>query len=405
MTQARGAARAALLLSLLMTPVAMGQGGATPYPWSDYYAPSRVEQGYAASVPADSSAGCGPAVDPASCYPTADCTSCACPAPPTAVWSLSVGGLYLSRDHGNNYSFSYDDPNEELQYLNQREADFGWSPGFEARLARCDACCNTGMELLYWQLFPSDEQATVLASDLAGNLSAILNYNQLDYNGVTADNFTNNAFAHRLRRDMSVYNVEWNQGLVLTDPSRCGVAVSSLVGFRLFSFDESLLFASDPNDADFTGEADELTYDIDVSNLLIGAQLGGSVVRPMTGRFSLTAVAKAGVYGNFSESTSRIGGAAGTATINNGAFNGVEWLVSNDKTDVAMLAEMALGVAFQPTYRWRLTADYRLVGVSGVALPTNQIYHDLRGINDVQLLQTNGHAILHGGYVGAECSF
>jgi hypothetical protein len=46
-----------------------------------------------------------------------------------------------------------------------------------------------------------------------------------------------------------------------------------------------------------------------------------------------------------------------------------------------------------------------VLGVSGVALPTNQIYHDLRGTNDVQLLNTNGSLLLHGVFVGAERVF
>lgn len=337
--------------------------------------------------------------------PYASCTPAYAPAPPSAVWSFSAGALYLQRDHGNNYTFSYDDPNEQLQYLNQRHADFDGAMGFETRLSRYDACSKHGLELVYWQLFPSEEEAMVLGSQLAGNLSAILNYDQLDYNGATADNYTNNAFAHRLQREMNVYNVEANHGVVLTDACGTGATVASLVGFRLFRFDERLQFASDPNDSMFTYETDELYYDIDTDNLLVGCQLGGSVSRPMSSCFCLTAVAKAGVFGNFSESSSRISGAAGTATINNGPFNGVSWMVSNEKVDVAMMAEMALGFAYQPTCRWRVTADYRVIGVSGVALPTNQIYHDLRGINDVALLQTNGHLILHGAYLGMERCF
>ncbi|WP_231956379.1 BBP7 family outer membrane beta-barrel protein [Posidoniimonas polymericola] len=361
--------------------------------------------GYGAGCAGDSaySGGSCYGSDAAACgvaYP-----SCAAPAPPSAVWSFSLGALYLQRDHGNNYAFSYDDPNEDLQYLNQRDADFSGGMGFETRLARYDACTKHGLELVYWQLLPTDEEAMVLGSSLAGNLSAILNYDQLDYSGATADNFTNNAFAHRLRREMDVYNVEANHGIVLTDACGSGATVASLVGFRLFRFDERLQFASDPNDSMFTYETDELYYDIDTQNLLVGCQLGGSVNRPMTGCFSLTAVAKAGVFGNFCESSSRISGAAGTATINNGPNNGASWMVSNDKVDVAMMAEMALGFAYQPTRRWRLTADYRVIGVSGVALPTNQIYHDLRGINDVALLQTNGHVILHGAYLGMERCF
>jgi hypothetical protein len=55
--------------------------------------------------------------------------------------------------------------------------------------------------------------------------------------------------------------------------------------------------------------------------------------------------------------------------------------------------------------RWSAIAGYRAVGASGVALPTNQIYPDLRGINDVENIDSNGHVILHGGYAGIEIGF
>ena len=40
-----------------------------------------------------------------------------------------------------------------------------------------------------------------------------------------------------------------------------------------------------------------------------------------------------------------------------------------------------------------------------MALPTNQIYSDLRGINDVEEIESNGHVLVHGGYAGVEYGF
>ncbi|MCA9242185.1 MAG: BBP7 family outer membrane beta-barrel protein [Planctomycetales bacterium] len=324
--------------------------------------------------------------------------------PPPAVWFFSAGALYLVRDDSSSYTFSYDQANEERQYLDQRNADFGGAPGFEARLTQFDPCAASGMELVYWQLFPSDETDMVYGADLGGNLSAILNYDQLNYNGVTADNFTNLAAAHRLTRSMDVYNVEANYVRSLCQP--CGGAtLSSLAGFRMFRFEESLRFASDPNDTMFTYEADELYYDIDTTNTLLGLQLGGYACAPVSCCWSFTAGAKAGVYANFADAYSRIGGAAGDAVINNGAFTGRAWRVSSEKTTAAMVAEISLGVVYCPSSCWRFAADYRVIGASGLALPTNQIYHDLRGINDVAILQADGSVLLHGGFLGVERVF
>jgi hypothetical protein len=40
-----------------------------------------------------------------------------------------------------------------------------------------------------------------------------------------------------------------------------------------------------------------------------------------------------------------------------------------------------------------------------MALPTNQIYPDLRGLQDVQFLSNNGDVVLHGGFMGVEWGY
>jgi hypothetical protein len=72
---------------------------------------------------------------------------------------------------------------------------------------------------------------------------------------------------------------------------------------------------------------------------------------------------------------------------------------------VAFLAEVQAGLTYQIGARWKAIGQYRVLGVSGVALPANQIYHDLRGVNDVERLSTNGSLFLHGVFVGAERVF
>jgi hypothetical protein len=237
-------------------------------------------------------------------------------------------------------------------------------------------------------------------------LDPILDYSQLDYNGSGADAYVNAAVVHRLRGSTEVHNAELNRFWGL-ERGGCGCSPWSghfLAGFRYFRFEENLEFAADASDSMFTGEPDELYYTIDADNDLYGLQLGGGCER-LGGRWSLSCEAKAGVFANDASATSRIGGAAGTATINNGPNDGREWLVSAHKTDVAMLAELRAGVGYQLGWRWRAVADYRVLAASGVALPTDQIYHDLRGLQDVELLATNGNVFLHGVFVGAECAY
>ncbi len=99
------------------------------------------------------------------------------------------------------------------------------------------------------------------------------------------------------------------------------------------------------------------------------------------------------------------GGPAGAFVINNGPNNGQMTRASVNQQSLATAAELMLGVNYRVGCKWRIGADYRVIGLSGVALPTNQIYPDLRGINDVQDLDSNGSLILHGAFIRAERCF
>jgi hypothetical protein len=179
-----------------------------------------------------------------------------------------------------------------------------------------------------------------------------------------------------------------------------------LTGFRYLRFEDNISFASDPNDTSFTGEADELYYNINCDNDLWGWQFGGFGQKALGGsRLSLTFGAKAGVFLNDADARSTIGGSAGLATINNGPNQGVAWDIESHDDSFATIAELQAGVAYAFLPTWRIRGDYRVIGISGVALPTNQIYQDLRGIQDVALISTNGDLILHGVFVGVERTY
>ncbi len=327
---------------------------------------------------------------------------------PSAVWSGRAGALLMFRDNENHEFFSYDSAIETNQLLDFREAQDDFSPGAEVRIARLDCCTQAGWEGVYWGLFPADATAYAYTTDVTGDLNPILNFDQLDYNGSPANAYVNDAQVHRLRRTSEIHNAEINRlwAVPLAGGACCSPwTVRTLVGFRYFRFEEGLEFAADVDDVMFTGAPDELYYTIDADNNLFGLQLGGRCERRFHGRWSFTCGAKAGVYGNSASATSHIGGAAGTATVNNGPNDGRPWLVSAEKGDVAFLGEVQAGLTCELAWNWRAVGEYRVLGASGLALPTNQIYHDLRGLQDVQLLATNGNLLLHGAFVGVERLF
>jgi len=343
-------------------------------------------------------------------YATAPYCANAC-APQTVLWGGRVGALMLNREDENHRRFSFDSTDESIQLLDSRESNFEDGFGVEVHVFRRDLCSCVTLEGVYWGIFPEVSHAYAYPGQVAGNLDGILNFDQLNYYGVTADNAVNGAMVHRLRRETEIHNAELNRLWDLS-PQNCSCSpgcscspwsVQFLAGLRYFRFSDNLQFSSDPVDTMFTGAADELYYTIDVDNDLFGFQLGGWGERQISSsRWSFTCGAKAGIFINDADAHSHIGGAAGTATVNNGPNSGAAWNVVSSKDDLALLAELQAGLTYRAGWNWRLRADYRVIAVSGVALPTNQIYQDLRGLQDVALLGTNGDLTLHGVFFGAE---
>ena len=198
-------------------------------------------------------------------------------------WFARGAGLIMSRDTSNAYYFSFFDANLPGQLLDFRDT-IEWGGGAEIHLGKWFGCgCGggyggLGIEGVYWGLFPQDGETNLFAASMPGNLNAILNFNQLNYNGLLASQSTDNAMVHRLRGGYEVHNAEINllaggfNGAYWDTP----VQFTWLAGFRYFRFDETLEFASDPTDTVFTGAAPELFYSVDVENNLYGFQLGGN---------------------------------------------------------------------------------------------------------------------------------
>ncbi len=322
-------------------------------------------------------------------------------------WFGSISGLLMTRDRGNHYFFSYERSNEANQLTDARRADIQWGGGFDVRLGHYFNCGQSAVQGVYWGVYPRTafhEQT----NDGLSQLDAILNYSQLDYNGGPANLFTDDAMIHHLRRDNEFHNIELNLLHLVGGCSTgsCGpFSYNLLAGVRFFRFQDNLLFIADTVDRQFTGAPEELHYNINLKNNLIGGQIGAEGRFCPTRRLAFDFGTKIGLFANHVQHTSAIGGAAGLAVINNGPNAGRQWLVDNTKDDVAFLAEANLGARYNVTDCWNLFVGYRAVAVTGVALPVAQIYHDLRGIQDVEQVNSNGSLILHGGYFGVEYTF
>ena len=361
---------------------------------------------------AGSACGCtgmdNPYMQPSDCQPYMQgCGDTSCmPCQPGAMWCASVGGLLMSIDEGHHYFFSYDDANEDQQYTDWRNVNMEWGGGFEVALRRFGACSCSGWEILYWGLYPGTETTTTYDGDLppGSNLNGILNFGNLYITapGDLASDYVNNAQFHRLSRDVEIHNAEINH--VMMTAGSCDSCCTPwrsevLCGVRFLKYDDNLQFMAD------TAANPPLYYDIDCENTLVGFQLGGYGEYGFGSRWAVGAGAKVGVFNNHISSYSRIGTSGTTATIGDGPNQGRAWLVDASKDDVSMLGEFNVDLVCQITPCWYGSLGYRVVGVTGVATPTDQIYHDLRGINDVELVDSHGSLFLHGFSASVERRF
>jgi hypothetical protein len=339
-------------------------------------------------------------------------------------WFAGAAGLFMGRAGGNPYYYSYYDSNEAGQMLRPDEI---WSGGAQVWVGKwfgggcgggfgggfgdgigdaCGCACGGGMfgvEGGYWGIYGDAAEQTLLAGQFPGNLNAILNFDQLNYNGAPANLSTDAAQIHRLRTDYEFHSAEFNF-LGSTSPyGPYGISrFTWLAGFRYVRFDDDLQFASDPADQQFTGAVPELYYDVNVDNNLYGFQLGGRGEVFVIPQLSFDFGAKFGLFGNYIDHHSRIGGAAGDAVVNNGPFINQPFNVTSSASTISFLGELNAGASFWLTKHWRLTGGYRALAITGVALAADQIPMDLRGINDVQAIDADGSLILHGAYAGAE---
>ena len=188
--------------------------------------------------------------------------------------------------------------------------------------------------------------------------------------------------------------------------SNSRLSIVGTAGVRYMRIDEWIDFDTDDADITFGNSADELFYDVETENHLIGFQLGAAANYQATCNFSLYCDGKFGIYGNHIQHTSNIFGQGGFATVAAGLpYAGQNFDIKSTKNDVAFVGELRLGGAYNFRPNWRLYGGYRVIALTGLALPTNQLpanFADTLGVSEVK---SNGSMILHGLQAGIEFAF
>lgn len=315
----------------------------------------------------------------------------------SANWVVGVNGLAFRRDYEDDVGLSAV-PANLSQYLNSTSAKMGTMGGIEAGIARRD-CDGSGFEARYWGLYPGTSDAGLAGSPYT-NLTGL---SQVEFGGFPVTQIYNRSVTHFVYRDNTFHNFEFNllRSLGTTD---CGKrSWEWLAGFRYFSFDESLRYATFTQNATYPPE---FYYDNCVYNDLYGFQVGARSERCLNSRLGYQFGTKVGIYGNHIEACQSIhNGYQAFAEISSGPYAARDYAFESSKNDFSMMGELSLGLTYQLSCNWRAIGGYRALGVSGVALAPDQIPYNFTDAQDIARIKSNGSLILHGSYFGLERCF
>ncbi len=148
--------------------------------------------------------------------------------------------------------------------------------------------------------------------------------------------------------------------------------------------------------------SNELCYDIDVKNNLVGPQVGWTTDY-CYGKWNVFCNSTFGIFNNHMTSFQRVwSGGGGTVTFTG---DGSSATVGSHKDAVAFLGELRTGVSYDLTCHWRAVAAYRAVAITGLASASGQMPSDFTNRESVAIIDSDNSAIIHGAQVGAECRY
>ncbi len=340
-----------------------------------------------------------------------DCLACGCSAGACPYWFGGVYGLVMTHDRSSNQHLSCDALTDNV-LLSTNDAGSDWQGGAEIRFGRTFCNNQLGLEAVYWGLYDEGQLATLRDDDprVTNQLISALSFSNLNIGPIQVENYWEGAALHALRRRFEAHNVEIN---LLTMPcsgcgcADCGFSSSWSLGVRFFRIDDDLDYSADDSNHVFgDGLVDEAHYTIDADNFLIGPQLGYRADYQWNQCLSFFADTKAGIYGNHMRHRQRVvDGLGQVAVINNGPDTFTPYDFVETKNGVSFLGEVRLGMGYQIHPNWRLTAGYRAVVISGVALAPEQVSADFSDLEQSRSIKSNRGSVIHGGFAGIEFRF
>ena len=379
-------------------------------------------------------------------------------------WFGGVYGLVMQRDSSDKYNLGMVDggsgypsmPNIPVTTAN---VDPGYQGGVEFRLGRtfggvaadpcgCAPCCPTwGVEGVYWELFDND-QSFMYMPGMPSEYYSMMPMPGLEYNGgggyMPLNNFWNygpptgagtyDITEVRVRSSFQARNIEVNFLRLnlcgcapMCGPSGCdggmggisgmggglgGISgglggycapnrysLTGVCGVRYLELDDYFMYGVDYDG----GTSGYLNYNSDVENKLVGFQFGSNAMYRIGCKWGVHLNTLVGLYGNDIDTHQYFVSSTGMVRY---ASSGDVFDANASKTDVAMLGELRLGASYQMTCNCRLYGGWRAMGLTGVALATNQAPNQwLTAGQGSSYVNSSGSMILHGLQTGVEWNY
>ncbi len=319
-----------------------------------------------------------------------------------SCWYGSLSALVMTRADDDAVWLNYDASNINSALLGTTSAGPRWQGGFQLMLGR-RINCNTGVQMNYWTLNPTNSTATV--TDPNAMVSSSMDFRSLNFTPTDpVNNWFNNAQAQFINRRSEFHSFAVNF-VRFGNYNPCSrLSYSFLGGFRWFRFKDDFLYGTSENSTSFgVTPSEEAYYKIRNTNDLLGFQIGGLANYQATCRTSVYGGAKFGIYNNHIQHYNNIFTGTGVSAYR--FADGVSANVATNRNSFATLAQLDVGAKYRLNCRWSAFLGYRLVAVTGVAVASQQIPYLQDDISGVRNINQRGCLILHGGLAGITCNY
>jgi hypothetical protein len=186
-------------------------------------------------------------------------------------------------------------------------------------------------------------------------------------------------------------------------------------GVRYFRVDDDFMYANEfaewaggtPDKADhdgfYDGESNEMYYDVQVENHLVGPQVGWTMNYNYACKWNFFCNSTFGLFNNHIEHCQQMwGGGGGEVRF---VETGGDFYVESNKDDISFLGELRLGGSYDISCNWRAVLAYRAIALAGVATSTDQIPDEFTNAEWVAIIDSDNSMIIHGVQAGAECRY